>query len=172
VIVSEARDIIFQGLKDAMMAERTGVEFYTMASNTTTDAKGKDVFKQLAAEEEQHFEYLQKTYGELLKGEEISTIVPPPDSSVLAGEDAIFSEGLRKRLDEAHFEMTALSVGLQLEQNSIKHYQMLADVTDDPKVKEFFLQLVKWEQSHAQAFVHEMSALKEDYWAQNYFSPF
>jgi len=170
--MGKADNIILQGLKDAMMAERTGIEFYSMASRTTQDAKGREVFQLLAQEEQQHFDYLQKTYGQLLNGEVVNMQLPPASASVVAGKGAIFSEALRRRMDEAHFEMSALSVGLQLEQNAIKHYQSLADAAGDPKIKEFFLQLVQWESNHARAFITEMNSLKEDYWSQANFAPF
>jgi rubrerythrin len=172
ISMGKTQDIILQGLKDAMMAERTGIEFYTMASRTTQDSKGREVFQLLAQEEQQHFDYLQKTYGQLLNGEAMDSKLPLASESTLLGKGHIFSDSLRNRLQEAHFEMSALSVGLQLEQNAIKHYQSLADVAGDPKVKEFFLQLVQWETNHARAFINEMNSLKEDYWSQANFAPF
>ena len=170
--MSKTENIILQGLKDAMMAERTGIEFYTMASQTTSDAKGREVFQLLAKEEQQHFEYLQETYGHLVNGEAIDLSHMFSVDSMLSGEGSIFSDSLKSRLNQAHFEMSALSVGLQLEQNAIKHYQSLADVAKDPKVKKFFLQLVEWEGHHAKAFINEMNSLKEDYWSQANFAPF
>jgi rubrerythrin len=167
-----SKDIILKGIKEAMMAERTGIEFYTTASRTTADPKGKEMFHLLAQEEEQHFEYLQETYGQLLQGSEITTHIPSATNSVLSKSSPIFSDALRRRLNDAHFEMSALSVGLQLEQNAIKHYQTLADVADDPKVKGLFLELVQWEKNHAQGFINEMNSLKEDYWSRANFAPF
>jgi rubrerythrin len=166
------KDIILKGIKEAMMAERTGIEFYTTASRTTADPRGKEMFHLLAKEEERHFEYLQETYGQMLQGNEITTHIPPAANSVLSKSIPIFSDALRQRLNEAHFEMSALSVGLQLEQNAIKHYQSLADIADDPKVKKIFLELVQWEKNHAQGFINEMSSLKEDYWSRANFAPF
>lgn len=171
-IVTSGKDIILQGIKDAMMAERTGITFYTNAAVTTTDPKGKEVFQLLAQEEEQHFQYLQKTYGQLLAGGDIDFKLPPADTSVLRGNAPIFSDALKNRLNQAHFEMSALSVGLQLEQNAIKHYQSLADAADQPNIKEFFLQLVQWEKNHAEGFINQMNSLKEDYWSQANFAPF
>ena len=170
--MSQSTDIMLQGIKDAMMAERTGITFYTNAAMTTTDPKGKEVFQLLAQEEEQHFEYLQKTYGQLLEGGDIDFKLPPADTSVLSGSTPIFSDALKNRLSQAHFEMSALSVGLQLEQNAIKHYQSMADAADQPNVKDFFLQLVEWEKNHAEGFINQMNSLKEDYWSQANFSPF
>jgi len=170
--MDSAKAIILKGIKEAMMAERTGIEFYTSASRTTSDPKGKEMFQLLAEEEEKHFEYLKDTYGQLLQGNEITVHIPSANNSVLSGVGSIFSDALKQRLNEAHFEMSALSVGLQLEQNAIKHYQSLADVSDDAKIKAFFLELVQWEKNHAQGFINEMNSLKEDYWSQANFAPF
>ena len=90
----------------------------------------------------------------------------------LTGPSPIFSDQLKARVTEAHFEMTALSMGIQLELNAINHYQAQANRATDETVKQFFLGLVAWEQGHYQGLLNQQNELKGDYWSGSGFSPF
>ncbi|MEO0079631.1 MAG: ferritin family protein [candidate division WOR-3 bacterium] len=164
-------DPILDGLKEAMLAEQTGIQFYTTAAEKTVDAQGRQVFEQLADEERQHLEYLQRQFRHILAGEQFEplTLASKVDA---AQTSPIFSPALRHRLKEAHWEMTALAVGLQLELAAIQRYRSLAQTTDRPDVRTFFETLVRWEEGHAAALKKQQEALKEAYWESARFAPF
>lgn len=162
---------LLDGLKEAMIAERSGIEFFTLAAMQTTDSKGKEVFQELAHEEAEHLVWLKKQYGHLLNDEPLEKL-PVLHVTDLDGDHPIFSKELRSRLNEAHFEMTALSVGQQLEQAAIDRYRRLADEVGPGELREFYLQLMDWEKSHAGAFAKVAQDLREEYWSQNNFAPF
>ncbi len=168
---NQTKTKMLEGLKEAMLAERSGIEFFNLAALQTTDPQGREVFQNLAHEEGEHLVWLRKQYGHILKDEPLEKVplIPVAD---LNGDHPIFSKDLRKRLKEAHFEMTALSVGQQLEQNAIDRYRRLADEVGPGELREFYLQLMVWEQSHAGAFAKQSMEFREDYWSQNNFSPF
>ncbi len=158
--------------KTAMKGEVEGRELYLIAAERTDDAKAKDVFSYLAKEEDSHFEALKVMYHSYLKNEEL---VVPELPRLVRFEDAsnpIFSSDFKNRLEGRHFEMSALSIALKLEQDAFQYYQKLSDESDDKKLKDFFSRLSAWEKDHYDALHREISYLEEDYFTENRFSPF
>ncbi len=164
------KDEIVAGLKEAMLAEKAGIEFYKTAAERTVDERGREVFTVLADEEAKHLEYLKRQFGHLLTGTEFEPL--KVETQILDKPGPIFSSALVSQLNNAHWEMTALAVGMALEQAAIRRYQELAGKTEDRIAQEFFLSLVRWEESHARALEKEYERLKESYWEQAQFAPF
>jgi rubrerythrin len=163
---------LLTALKNAMEAEMTGHQFYLHAAKTTADFQGKATFARMAQEELDHFHALKKQYVAVLENGKFdkSTVqieVPGPQTA-----SPIFSTGFREQVGQQHFEMSALSIGLQLELNAINHYRKSADECDDAEVKAFFLRLEEWEQGHYDDFADELEQLREDYWEANDFMPY
>ena len=169
--MTTANEKILAALKTAMEAEMTGHHFYNNAAATTEDAQGKETFTRLANEELLHFNYLKKQYASVLQtgGFDFSTPLAMADNPEISGP--IFSQHLKDRLQQSHFEISALSVGMQLELNAVNFYRQCAEESDNTEVKAFFNQLVKWEQGHYDGFSQELNNLKEEYWQANNFVP-
>ncbi len=160
------------GLLKAAQAEREGHSFYCMAATSSKDPKAKEIFAQLAAEELDHMGFLTRHYKSVLK-----TGGPDPSAKLgsratLSGAWPIFSEAIKRRLKDAHFEMSALAIGIQLELDAQKFYRKLAGGTDEPVVKEFLLELADWEAGHYKSLLQQRDELKEAYWAENGFAAF
>lgn len=163
---------LLDGLRAAMQGERTGHEFYKMAAANTQDPAGKKVFEQLAAEEQQHFDFLRKHYQSLADKGVLAQGVSLGEAHALAAEHPIFSAELKGRIQQAHFEMSALAIAAQLELNGINHYRELAAKASSPEARKFFQELVEWESGHYEAFIRQQQELQEAYWAEAGFSPF
>jgi rubrerythrin len=161
-----------KALLNAVKAEGDGYHFYLMAARSTDDPKGKEVFEMLAREELDHQQYLRAQYQSIRESGHYCPNVKLPVRAVLSGESPIFSAELKKRIGEAHFEMSALSIGLQLELSSMNYYKDTAGQTDDPAVKAFLEELAQWEASHYQALLKQQELLKESYWSERGFAPF
>jgi len=85
----------------------------------------------------------------------------------------IFSETFRaKLLKEQSFEMSALSIGIMLEQNSIDFYRNSAEQIEDLDAKALFNFLAEWEGEHLKALVNQQRVLQEDFWTEARFYPF
>jgi rubrerythrin len=162
---------ILAGLKEAMLAEQYGIEFYTVASRNTTDEKGKEVFLMLAAEEGRHLDYLKLLYKDVAT-EGFARFYDIDTGAALGGDSPIFSDELKHRLADAHWEMTALSVGLQLELSSIDRYRTMARQSEQPELRRFLESLARWEEGHARALERQSRTLREDYWNEAGFAPF
>ncbi len=167
----EAADRMIQGLKIAIQTENDGHFFYEMASKLTPDEKGREIFKVLAEEELEHLRFLRKHYDAMLKTDRIDLEAGLGSPMELKGPNPIFSDELSLRIDDAHYEMTALSVGVHLEQNSMNFYRKMADQAPEAEVKAFFENLAEWEQRHYRALLDQQETLKDAYWSNNRFSP-
>jgi rubrerythrin len=168
----EAVKKLAEGLLSAMRAEREGQHFYLMAAQSTADPKGQEVFQRLAAEEHDHFEFLKAQHKAILETGKPDADLSLGPRSDLSGKSPIFSEALRARVGEAHYEMTALAVGVQLELSAERYYRRAADEAPDQGVKAFYLELAEWEKGHYEALLAQQDELKEDYWAAGGFAPF
>jgi len=171
-MTQSADQAVLQGLLSAMRAEHEGFHFYAMAARNTEDEKGREIFNRLADDEREHLAFLKTQYVALRdKG------APDQGTSLgkplaLEGPSPIFSDAIKRRVKDAHFEMTALSIGIQLELGAVRHYKQLADAADDDFVKRFFMELSEWESGHYNALLDQQEDLREEYWSANGFSPF
>jgi rubrerythrin len=170
--MESAADRVVQTLKKAIQAEVEGEHFYRMAARSTDDPKGREVFERLAQDEVEHARFLRAQHEAIRKTGKVDATTTLGDPSRLEGPHPIFSEKLRARVKDAHFEMTALSIGAQLELSAIEFYKAEAEQTGDPEVAAFLRSLAKWESKHYQALVDQQEALKDEYWTDSRFSPF
>ena len=170
--MDDTTQTILQGLKAAILAETEGHHFYLMAARTTSDEQGQRIFEQLAQEELQHVQFLQSQYRSFLEtgGPDASLALGTP--TALDSQSPIFSDQIKGRIAEAHFEMTALSVGIQLELSAQRYYSEAAVAAADPAVKQFYTELAEWESAHYHALLAQQESLKEDYWSAGGFAPF
>lgn len=165
------KDMI-EGIKQAMAAERHGFTFYQTAAANTQDPSGRQVFAELAQEELGHFEFLAKHYRSLLEQGKPAADAKLAPHTVMTPASPIFSEALRARIQEAHFEMSALAIAVQLELNAVTHYREQATKAVVPEVRRFFEELAEWESGHYQAFLSAQQSLQQDYWHANGFERF
>lgn len=166
------RDRIADGLMRAYQAEVDGHNFYRMAAQSTTDPRGREVFELLAQEEEDHARFLQAQHAAITTAGDVDSTVTLGPQAELAGRSPIFSDDLRSRVKGAHMEMSALSIGIQLELSAVQFYKAEAAKALHPRVTEFFERLAQWESGHYHALLRQHEELKEDYWADGGFSPF
>jgi rubrerythrin len=168
--MNESTAALAEGLVKAIQAERDAYSFYRMAAGSTDDPKGKEMFGMLSEEEAGHAFYLEAQYRSILKSGK-----PDPKAALGAkadlSEQTVFSEEIRSRLKEAQYEMSALSIGIQLELSAIKYYRAQSEAAADPAVGKFFSELAAWESGHYHLLLRQQVALKEDYWRAAGFSP-
>lgn len=170
--MDEATKRMAEAVLAAMRAEVEGRHFYLMAARTTEDEQGRGVFEQLAEEELAHHEFLKRHYKALVETGRPDEGARLGSRADLSGSSPIFSPALRARIADAHFEMTALSVGIQLELQAQTFYREQAKQASDGTVRAFFEELADWESGHYNALLAQQDSLKEDYWSASGFSPF
>lgn len=69
-------------IRQALLNEQEGYDFYTLAGNQAESQEAKEAFSQLAAEEQKHIEWLREMYKQLAAnnpdGFDFSKIADPP----------------------------------------------------------------------------------------------
>ena len=168
----EQQEKIGRGLQQAMRTEQEGYHFYMMAANSTKDEKAKDIFSNLAKEEADHLRFLKAQRKSILEEGKVDKDIVLGKPRDLSGPNPIFSDDLCTRIGEAHYEMTALSIGIQLEINSEKYYRKPAEDSGHPEVARFFNELADWESGHYNALLKQHDSMKESYWREARFAPF
>jgi len=163
---------LIEGLEKAMRAEMEGYHFYKMAAQNTTDPAGKEAFNDLAEEEKDHFNFLKAHLEALNLSNKVAEGISLGMPKEFGGDHPIFSGEIRDRIGKAHHEMTALAIGIQLEKSAVDFYRIEAEAMTDPLAKDFYTDLMKWEQKHLAAFQREMENLQRDYWSEARFEPF
>ena len=161
---------ILEGIKTAMEAELTGHAFYKNAAKNTDDPMGKETFSRMAEEELSHFNYLRHQYKSVLeKGAfDFGEKLKPQHKHA---EHPIFSDAIKNRIKESHFEVSALTIGMKLEMDAMSFYRSCADKAQEEEVKQFYNELADWEQDHYRAFKQQLDLLKQDYFESNNFIP-
>ena len=159
---------ILAGIKTAMEAELTGHAFYKNAAENTDDPMGKETFSRMAEEELSHFNYLRHQYKSVLeKGAfDFGEKLKPQHKHA---EHPIFSDAIKNRIKESHFEVSALSIGMKLEMDAMSFYRSCSEKAQDEEVKQFYIELADWEQDHYRAFKQQLDLLKQDYFEANNF---
>ncbi len=170
----EKQERLFQIVKDAIRVENDGYQFYRMAEEKTTDPKGKEVFASLAKDETNHMQILKSLYQKVKEDKQFKFDEVKDMKHILetTSESPIFSEAFKGRLGQSHFEMSALSIGILLEKNSIDFYKRSAQESEESDIKQLFVYLADWEGEHLRALVKQQKLLQEDYWTEARFYPF
>ncbi len=167
-----ATEKILVALEQAIKAEVDGHHFYKMAAKSTEDPKGRTVFERLGEDEVAHARFLQAQYDSVRETGKTDPTIELGDATSYDGAHPIFSDALQERIKDAHYEMSALAIGVQLELSAIRFYRDNADSADDPEFAKFFRELADWESRHYDALLKQQEALKQNYWNAGRFSPF
>ena len=170
--MNEATRRMAEGVQRALEAEIDGYHFYMMAAKSTNDARGREVFERLANDELLHARFLKSQYASLMENGVVDPTAKLGAATAYDGDHPIFSSDLTSRAKDAHYEMSALSIGAQLELSAIQFYKAEAEAATDPAVEQFFGELAAWEKGHYDALNRQHAALREDYWSDGGFSPF
>lgn len=163
---------LLEALERAIQAEIEGYHFYTMVAAATMDPMGKETFEALAQDEVRHTEFLRAQHRALESTGRVDALISTVGESAFDSSTTFFSDDFKQRAVKAHFEMTALSVGAQLEADAMRFYEEQAELADDPSVASLFRELAQWEMGHHDALVAQMKELEQEYWAANRFAPF
>ncbi|MBI5489844.1 MAG: ferritin family protein [Deltaproteobacteria bacterium] len=170
--MDEIRKSLLEALTKAIDSEYEGYGFYLMASKATEDALGREVFGRLAQEEQAHAAFLKAQHRSIAQTGNVDSRATLGNPYAVAGGSPIFSPELRGRIGDAHFEMSALGVGIHLEQNAMEFYAREALTAPDAAVRAFFRELAEWEAGHYRALLAQQEELQEDYRTRNGFEPF
>ncbi len=155
-------------VKQAILNEIEGYEFYKMAMKEAKSPQVKDAFKMLADEELKHVEWLQEYFDKLKNGEEddyqLSTMPNPPSPGIFKWDTV--------DRDNAGIAVSVFGIGMQMEKSSVAFYNEAAKATDHPEAKRLYEILAKWEQTHYEQFANEFDNLQKEWWSEQGYAPY
>lgn len=155
-------------IKQAIINEIEGYEFYNMASNKASSSEVKNAFLELAEEEMQHVNWLKDLFNKVkdnnIDNFQLALILEPTSPAIFKWENI-------DRKDAA-IAVSAFGIGIQMEKASIEYYEKAAKETDLKQAKELYNILIKWEKVHLDKFSSQYEELKEDWWSDQGYAPF
>ena len=155
-------------IKQAIINENEGYQFYKMAASQSDSEGEEDSFMKLANEELEHIKYLKELY-EKIKGDSdkelsIFDITPPDSPNIFSWENVSREKG--------DMALSVFSIGIKMEKESVDFYKEAAEKTENDEAKELYEILIDWEYQHLRDFEGQYDMLKEDWWNEQGFAPF
>ncbi len=137
-------------LTQAMKLETDGKDLYLEMAAILPDTDVQQIFKQLADDEVDHFNYIQRQYEMLRAGKGWSAI---PEMAQIAAEDAVSlvfppTKEALKELPSHPTEEDALLFAMGAEDKSFQLYYNSAQIAQDMEAKKMFMQLAQAEHTH------------------------
>lgn len=160
-IDGETTEMVFarDALRIAIATERSGLDFYTRAAASTSDPRGREVFKRLAEEEGEHLGTLERRYAELLVQD--PQLEERPTFLFFKGAAAgIFAEGAQK-LGRGVDDQQALLIGIKCERGSHQFFKRYGERFEDSEGKRIFLEFADEERVHLELLIREYRDLRE-----------
>ncbi len=136
-------------LKVALDNEMRERDFYLTHAERTTNPAGKAMFRNLADDEEEHYERLKELHKKWVNQEKWPATVP------LKIKETVVKDILKGFLKQAATipkaddnDLEAIRMAIDFEQRGIAHYAKLRDSVSDPQEKQFFNLLADIEHEH------------------------
>lgn len=155
---------LLEALKLAYEAEKEGLRTYLKFAKQTKVGLGKDMFVQLAADEIDHMELIEKFRDNILAGQPIESIEVPKGR--LSKFMPNVSDVSLQPVDKGSLgDEEALKIALEHEKKAMEFYKKEAEIATDPKVKDFFKKLADVESKHYSIIEAELDfLLKDGFW--------
>lgn len=159
-------------LKTAILLERRGKAFYSQVAATTAIPEAKEVFSIMAAEEQEHIDFLSEQYKSVVNNNTFSKQRLAESHANEAIVEKILNEGIKGKIEAASYEAAAIGAAIDMENNAIKVYSERAEEATDLHEKELYAWLADWEQTHLRLLNEMNKQLMESIWYDNQFWPF
>jgi len=163
-------------LRRGMTIERDGYNFYTLVAERASNERGKAMFLDLAAQEEEHLRLLVSEYRALEEGKDWlpyeeamkQTFPLDPANPELPGEEPpdpmpVFTAEREVSLEG---DIAALEFGLETERISRELYAQGAKETDDARARQAYEFLIHQEEKHYQLLqnTHQYLSDNQTWW--------
>ncbi len=155
-------------IKQAILNEIEGYEFYKMAAAQSGTDDSKKAFLELANEELKHADYLQELFDKVKTSSEddfkLSFLADAPSPKIFDW----------KKVDDKYTSLavSVFGIGIQMERSSIDFYEDAKQKTKFEEAKKLYDLLIKWEKVHLDQFIKQYNIYKEVWWNEQEFAPF
>ena len=155
-------------IKQAILNEIEGYEFYRMAAEQTNSQESVEAFIELANEELKHAEYLMNFFDKIKDGKQddfdLSFLSDPPSPKIY-NWDKISNKS-------NNLAMSVFGIGVQMEKAAIDFYEQALKNTSYDNGRKLFEKLIFWENIHLEQFTTQYNRYKEEWWSDQRYSPF
>lgn len=155
-------------IKQAILNEIEGYEFYKLAAHQTESEETKEAFLVLGGEEMKHVEWLKDLYMAMKENKtedfDLANIQDPPSPHIFKWENVD-----RKN---ANLAVSVFSIGMQMEEAAVKFYTSAMNETGNDVARQVYKKLIDWERQHFIQFSDEYAVLKKDWWTTQNYAPF
>ena len=146
----------------ALQREREGLDFFQRNAERMSHAAAVEIFHKLAAEEQQHIEFIQGLLKALESGQSALET-----SIALEQEDFFAQRAELERLDQTTLEsmvpdLTVLRMAYLIERDFAEFYETAAQKVEG-EANEALMMLARWERGHEQLFKDIHDKLLEEY---------
>lgn len=136
-------------LKFALENEQKERDFYLANARRTKNLAGKNMFKQIADEEKEHYEVLKKLHDQWEKKKKWPASVPLRVKKTVAGNILKTMSGKKAaRIVGNEDDLKAIRMAIDFEARGVALYTKLEESSTDPKEKAFFNLLASVEREH------------------------
>jgi rubrerythrin len=136
-------------LKFALENEQKEREFYLANARRTKNLAGKNMFKQIADEEKEHYEILKKLHDKWKEKKNWPETVPLKVKKSLAGSILQSMSGKKSaRFNGSEDDLKAVRTAIDFEARGMALYTKLEEESTDPKEKTFFNLIAGVERQH------------------------
>jgi rubrerythrin len=157
-------------LKEAILLEMRGKEFYKNVAEKSDNPSTKEFFEMMSQEENEHIKFLKTQYDYFTKNKKFNAPIAPAEDDETVVQ--ILTDKIKKEISAASFEAAAINSAMDFETKAVKIYSERAKEATDPNEQETYEMLAKWEVGH-QKFLHEINEeLKESIWNDHNFWAF
>jgi len=149
-------------LQLAVQMEVDGKEFYEKASQESSNKLGKQLFQQLADEEDVHRKKFEEIYEALRRGQNWPNVVAPAKKR--EGLKSLFAEAnkaLGSKFKVAESDLEAIKVAMDMEVKSYDLYHSRSEESTLPVEKRFYETLAGEERGHHLALVDSYEYLSD-----------
>ncbi|MGA1846123.1 ferritin family protein [Deferribacter abyssi] len=152
---------ILKALKTAYEAEKEGLRTYLKFAKQTKVVTGKNMFIQLALDEIDHMELIEKFIEQTFEGKPYEKVeVPKGRLSKFMPET---SDASLQKIDKADLgDEEALKIALEHEKKAYEFYKEKASKTQNSELREFFENLAEVEQKHYNIIQAELDSIRND----------
>lgn len=162
------KDTEIKVLKDAIISEIEGYEFYKMAAKEAPTEEAKAAFLEIAQEEKKHVEWLSVLFNALKS--DVTDKLKLAEAEDVHTPKFFRWENLDR--DGAAKAISVFGIGIQMERAAVDFYKKAAEESSTPEIKALYGKLALWEQVHEEQFSKEYNRLKEEWWSRQEFAPF
>jgi len=149
-------------LELAVQMETDGKEFYQKAGRKSSNRLAKELFHQLASEEDVHRRRFEEVYKTIRKGKNWPDVVPAAEKGKKL--KSLFSEAtkaLGSKFKVAETELEAIKTAMDMEIRSYNLYHSRSKETTLPMEKRFYETLAGEERGHHLALVGSYEYLSD-----------